>query len=168
MAHPLLSNIVWHSLAGPHAAFSAGTATARRYARGFPPIIGFADNDHPDLPALARFCDVGEHLYCGGWSGPVPPGWQLDTDTHMHQMAWEGAMPSPAASIDAVPLGPQHVPQMQELVALTQPGPFGPRNIELGSYFGVFDAERLVAMAGERMGFRRVQLPAVRALSRTL
>ena len=38
-----------------------------------------------------------------------------------------------------------------ELAGLTRPGPFGPRTIELGEYFGCFDGERLVAMAGERM-----------------
>jgi predicted GNAT family acetyltransferase len=34
---------------------------------------------------------------------------------------------------------------------LTKPGPFGPRTLELGDYFGLFDGERLIAMAGERM-----------------
>jgi len=38
-----------------------------------------------------------------------------------------------------------------ELADLTRPGPFGLRTIELGEYFGCFEAERLVAMAGERM-----------------
>jgi predicted GNAT family acetyltransferase len=45
------------------------------------------------------------------------------------------------------------------LALLTRPGPFGPRTIELGDYFGIFDAGRLVAMAGERMaaaGLREV------------
>ena len=37
------------------------------------------------------------------------------------------------------------------LAALTKPGPFGPRTIELGEYFGFFDGDRLMAMAGERM-----------------
>jgi predicted GNAT family acetyltransferase len=32
-----------------------------------------------------------------------------------------------------------------------QTGPFGPRTIELGDYFGYFDGAQLVAMAGERM-----------------
>ena len=41
--------------------------------------------------------------------------------------------------------------QALELAALTRPGPFGPRTIELGEYFGCFEGERLVAMAGERM-----------------
>jgi predicted GNAT family acetyltransferase len=42
------------------------------------------------------------------------------------------------------------VPEMLSLTALTEPGPFGPRTIELGDYLGVFDAGRLIAMAGER------------------
>jgi predicted GNAT family acetyltransferase len=42
------------------------------------------------------------------------------------------------------------VPQMLDLTALTHPGPFGPRTIELGEYLGCFDGERLIAMAGER------------------
>ena len=42
-------------------------------------------------------------------------------------------------------------PQALELALLTRPGPFGPRTPELGEYFGYFDGDRLVAMAGERM-----------------
>ena len=38
-----------------------------------------------------------------------------------------------------------------ELATLTNPGPFGIRTPELGEYFGYFDGERLIAMAGERM-----------------
>jgi predicted GNAT family acetyltransferase len=39
---------------------------------------------------------------------------------------------------------------MAALVALTEPGPWRPRTIELGDYHGVFDGDQLVAMAGER------------------
>ena len=42
-------------------------------------------------------------------------------------------------------------PAMLALVELTQPGPFRPRTIELGHYFGVFDDGELIAMAGERL-----------------
>jgi predicted GNAT family acetyltransferase len=48
---------------------------------------------------------------------------------------------------------------MLTLTKLTEPGPFFPRTIELGSYLGIFDAGSLVAMAGERMhlsGFTEV------------
>ena len=57
------------------------------------------------------------------------------------------------------PLTLDDEPQMAALVALTEPGPWRPRTIELGDYFGVFDGDRLVAMAGERQrlpGFTEV------------
>ena len=44
----------------------------------------------------------------------------------------------------------KHAPQALELAELTNPGPFGLRTLELGEYFGVFDGQRLIAMAGER------------------
>ena len=42
---------------------------------------------------------------------------------------------------------------MLDLVALTEPGPFRPRTIEMGAYYGHFEGADLVAMAGERLGF---------------
>jgi predicted GNAT family acetyltransferase len=66
-------------------------------------------------------------------------------------MVWEAAMPGSDEAPEAVRLGPEHSTQAFELAALTRPGPFGPRTIELGEYFGCFDGSRLIAMAGERM-----------------
>ena len=40
---------------------------------------------------------------------------------------------------------------MIALVALTEPGPFRPRTIELGGYIGIFHDDELVAMAGQRL-----------------
>jgi predicted GNAT family acetyltransferase len=60
-------------------------------------------------------------------------------------------MPAADEAPDARRLGPEHASQALDLAALTRPGPFGPRTIELGEYFGVFEGSRLVAMAGERM-----------------
>jgi predicted GNAT family acetyltransferase len=42
---------------------------------------------------------------------------------------------------------------MLDLVARTAPGPFRPRTIEMGCYFGHFEGTTLVSMAGERFGF---------------
>jgi len=147
----LLDNITWHTLAGPHARYAAGAGAARRYAQGFSPILGFADAGQPDFAAIARFCEPGEHFYCDGWSGTVPAGWRLDAESTMFKMIWNDEMPTVDDAPEAIPLGPNHVSQALELAALTRPGPFGPRTIELGAYFGCFDGPRLVAMAGERM-----------------
>jgi len=69
----------------------------------------------------------------------------------MFKMVCEIPMPEADEAPEAVRLGPEHAAQALELADLTRPGPFGLRTIELGEYFGCFEAERLVAMAGERM-----------------
>ncbi len=146
----LLDNIVWHTLAGPHAIYSAGTDEARRYAPGFSPIVGFANPDAPNVQALRAYCEPGEHFYCDGWSGAAPAGWQIEMESTMFKMVWEAGMPEGDGAPEVVRLGPQHAGQAHELATLTRPGPFGPRTIELGEYFGIFDGPRLVSMAGER------------------
>ena len=147
----LLDNITWHTLAGPHATFALGNDDVRRYAPGFSPIAGFADPARPNLTALAAYCDPGDHLYCDGWSGDAPRGWRIDVESTMFRMVWDAEAPSLDDAPEAIALGPEHAPQALELAALTRPGPFGPRTIELGEYFGCFAGRRLVAMAGERM-----------------
>jgi len=147
----LLDNIVWHTLAGPHAAFAAGTAGARRYAPGFSPIVGFADMERPNFGGLTPHCEAAEHFYCIGWAGSAPSGWRIDTETTMFKMIWASSLPAREAAPEVLRLTREHVPQALELATLTRPGPFGPRTIELGDYFGCFEGERLVAMAGERM-----------------
>jgi GNAT superfamily N-acetyltransferase len=69
----------------------------------------------------------------------------------MFKMVWEAPMPLDDAAPDAVPLHLEHAAQAVELARLTNPGPFGIRTLELGEYFGHFEGERLIAMAGERM-----------------
>jgi GNAT superfamily N-acetyltransferase len=148
----LLDNIMWHALAGPHARFATGTAEARRYAPGFSPIAGFAEASRPDLAALRPYCAPGEPLYCTGWSGAAPAGWRIDLEATIVRMVWRGELP---ADDDGAPepirLGPAHVAAALALAERTHPGPFAPRTIELGDYFGYRDGERLLAMAGERM-----------------
>jgi len=151
MAHPL-DNIFWNCLNGPHRRLATGTDRARRYAPGFSPIVGFPDPHAPDFAALRPFCTPGEQLYCDAWSGPVPDGWRIEAEATMFRLVWDGrAGPAQDAAPDALPLGPGHVDQAMALARLTRPGPFGPRTIELGEYFGCFDDGHLVAMAGERM-----------------
>ena len=150
MTH-LLDNITWHTLTGAHAGYSVGAHDARRYAPGFSPIAGFADPARPNFTALAPYCEADEHLYCDGWSGSAPAGWRIDLESTMFKMLWDGPVPSADDAPEAVPLTAKHAPQALDLANLTRPGPFGLKTIELGEYFGCFEGERLVAMAGERM-----------------
>lgn len=147
----LLDNIVWHALSGAQAQFAVGTGATRRYAPGFSPILGFEDVNRPDFTAIAPYCTPGEQFYTDAWSGPVPAGWSLQVESTMDKMVWQGALPAEEETLAAVPLSAAHAEQALALATLTRPGPFGIRTIELGDYFGVFEGDRLVAMAGERM-----------------
>ncbi len=150
MATHLFDNIAWHALTGTQAEFAAGTGAARRYARGFSPIVGFADPAEPDFDALRAICDPGEAFYCDGWNGPAPGDLRVEVDTTMYKMVFDGPMPERDEAPGAVALGAAHREQVMELVDLTRPGPFGPRTLELGDYFGEIEDGKLIAMAGER------------------
>ncbi|MES3001071.1 MAG: GNAT family N-acetyltransferase [Pseudomonadota bacterium] len=147
----LLDNIFWNALAGPQAKFASGSGDARRFARGFSPIIGFRNPREPDFAALAPYCEAGEHFYCVDWTGEAPEGWTIEAEATMFQMVWDAPLPQATQDARIVPLRPEHAPLAVELAALTQPGPFGPRTPELGDYFGIFEDGRLVAMSGERL-----------------
>ena len=65
-------------------------------------------------------------------------------------MICEASVTSPPVA--PLPLGTTDVPEMLVLTAATEPGPFLPQTIEMGSYFGIRASDgRLVAMAGERL-----------------
>lgn len=152
MQHPHLSQIFWHCLTGAHARYATGAGTARRYQRGFSPIVAFADASAPDFAALAPYCDPGERLYCEGWQGAAPPGWRIEAETTMFRMVWDAPAPLPASGgAPMVLMSAQHAAQALALATLCQPGPFGIRTPQLGDYLGVFEGGRLIAMAGERL-----------------
>jgi GNAT superfamily N-acetyltransferase len=149
--YPLLDNIMWNCLSGPHLRFATGHGGVRRYAAGFSPIVGFATPHEPDFETLSNYCAAGERFYCDIWNGAAPAGWQIEREAPMLKMVWEGPCPETDAAPDAVTLEARHFPQALELAIQRNPGPFGPRTPELGTYFGFFEEGRLIAMAGERM-----------------
>jgi ribosomal protein S18 acetylase RimI-like enzyme len=152
-----VTNIIWRCMDGTQRHLTTGDERARRYLKGFSPIVAFADPERPDFAALAAVCNPGERFYCSEWSGPVPDRWTVHRDARMLVMVWAGgAAPADDAS-EAVPLTHAHVPQMCALAESTRPGPFDVRTIDFGDYFGVFDGDRLIAMAGERMHDRHLR-----------
>ena len=146
---PRLANIFWRAFTGSHAHLTNGNEEVRRYSADFPPIVAFRDPSRPDFAALTRFSEPGERFYCGEWSGAEPAGWRIELDTHMCAMLWKGAAPR-ADYADLVRLGPEHVAEMRAIAAVTKPGPFASRPMDIGEWYGVFDGTKLVAIAGER------------------
>ncbi|MFE4638010.1 GNAT family N-acetyltransferase [Streptomyces sp. NPDC056773] len=148
----VLDNPVWAALDGPHRGFAeTGPAgLAARYPAGVSPFAALADPEDPRAWAdLAALAGPGQEVWVTGLSPTPPAGWA--TLMSIPGVQLDGSAVRGKEEPEAVLLGPADVPEMLELVALTRPGPFGERTVELGTYLGIRRGGRLVAMAGERM-----------------
>ena len=83
---------------------------------------------------------------------PLPDRWDHVEDFPLLQMTAVRNQGSNECDFRAVSvLGLADLGDMIDLVTLTEPGPLGPRTPELGTYVGVRQGGRLLAMGGERM-----------------
>ncbi|MEU8878222.1 GNAT family N-acetyltransferase [Streptomyces javensis] len=152
----VLDDPVGESLRGHHAGLGRRLGRAATYLPGVATFSAVpADADAADWAGLARL--LGREAFADMFScqASPPPDWEQVFVLEGRQMTWSGGsrpdQPDAANSTDVVELGAADVPQMLDLVAQTQPGPFWPRTLELGTYLGIRDGGRLVAMAGERL-----------------
>ncbi|MET9533041.1 GNAT family N-acetyltransferase [Streptomyces sp. NPDC006649] len=145
----LLDNAAWAALAGPHRRFAETVGSAARYRTDVAPFVALAD---PASPAawddLAVLVGPGEQTAVTGVTA-VPDGWETVRSGTGVQLVADTLRT--ARDPEAVRLTPADVPEMLDLVSRTRPGPFLPRTIELGAYWGIRRGGRLVAMAGERL-----------------
>jgi predicted GNAT family acetyltransferase len=154
----LLDNAAWNALTTEQAYLAQGNHLARRYPSDVSPFAAIGEQTREAYEALAALL-AGNTAPVSFSSPPIlPAGWTEKLSYDVSQMVFEGPAPlEPAQEMRR--LTHEDVPEMLALTTLTKPGPFLPRTIELGSYFGIFDGESLVAMAGERMrltGFTEV------------
>ncbi|MFD6435075.1 GNAT family N-acetyltransferase [Streptomyces venezuelae] len=147
--HPL-DNPARASLTGPHAHFAEGRGRVVRYPVDVSPFLALPDTvtdaDWADLAALAG---PGAEVPLLATTVRAPEGWETTFDVSGVQLVDDGVAAAPDP--EAVRLGPDDVPEMLDLVRRTEPGPFAPRTVELGTYLGIRRGGALVAMAGERL-----------------
>jgi ribosomal protein S18 acetylase RimI-like enzyme len=146
----LLDNPVYAALCGPHARFAQVRGRARRYPVDVAPFLAL-----PSSPSAQDWRDAAGLVAPGGYaavrySGAEPPdAWQALEAFDLVQMVGERV--TGVDCPEAIKLGAADVPEMLELVAQTEPGPFLTRTIELGDYLGIRRDGTLLAMAGERL-----------------
>ena len=161
-----LDNPIWSALTTDHAHFSLGGEWARRYPAEIGPLSGMPEQTDAGYAAMRPLAGPGGMVGLFLQEAPRPPaGWTLVRGGVLDQMVAQ----RPALKTADLPDGaemrrltPDDAAEMVALAELTEPGPFRLRTIELGMFFGVVQAGRLVAMAGQRLrvpGF--VELSAV-------
>jgi ribosomal protein S18 acetylase RimI-like enzyme len=145
----VLDRVVAASLEGHHARFARRHSQAVRYENDVTPFFAIENAHNPAAwDDAAELLDDGETAAFPGVS-TYPPEWQLIAKLDGVQMV--GTSISPKQEPEAVRLGPHDVPEILDLIARTEPGPFLQRTIELGTYLGIRQDGALIAMAGERM-----------------
>ncbi|WP_326585046.1 GNAT family N-acetyltransferase [Streptomyces sp. NBC_00481] len=146
----VLDNPARASLTGPHAHFAERRGRVLRYPLDVSPWLGLPDDlDADDWADLAALAGPGAEVPVPAYSRGFPAGWEVTFDLAGVQLVDDGVAAAP--DDEAVRLGPADVPEMLDLVERTQPGPFLPRTVELGTYLGIRRGGALIAMAGERL-----------------
>lgn len=150
----VLDDPVGESLRTGHAHLARRVGSSFTYV---PDVATFSavptDADPHAWNELAQLLGPGEFADMFSCPATPPPEWDPVFTLAGRQMIWTGSgdsTPEPPGA-DVIELGPSDVPEMLDLVERTRPGPFWPRTHELGSYLGIRDNGRLVAMAGERL-----------------
>jgi len=148
--HPL-DNPIWSALTGRQKDLADRHGNAARFHPNLSPLSATADESRSAFEDLARISNADQPAVLFAKNTP-PPGWEVLVDEPLIRMDCdrEPVMPS-NPGLSPVPLIEEHVPQMLDLVALTEPGPFEQETIKLGRFVGVFEDNTLIAMAGERL-----------------
>jgi ribosomal protein S18 acetylase RimI-like enzyme len=151
--NPALDDPVGESLRGHHRHLSRGHGRAITYAPGVATFVAVPTShrlqDWDDLALL-----LGHDGFADMFSSPAipPPQWKPVFTMEGVQMTGPPSLATERdAAAEVLTLGSADVSDMLELVARTRPGPFWTRTIAMGTYVGIRDRGRLVAMAGERL-----------------
>jgi len=152
----MLDNPILNSLHTGHAALAVAHGQARRFPAEIGPLSGVPDQSAASYDGLRELAGAGGTLALFFEDPPAPPpGWTLLRGGSLDQMVC--VEPAPRA-IRLLPpeaemrrLTTDDAYAMVQLAALTEPGPFFMRTLELGTFFGIFHGCRLVAMAGQRL-----------------
>jgi predicted GNAT family acetyltransferase len=90
----------------------------------------------------------------------IPASFEILFSCPLYQMVCMHPAAALKNDIPIRPLGAKDIPQMLELTGKTKPGPFFAQTYTMGDYYGIFQHEKLVSMAGERL-----QLPGYTEVS---
>jgi predicted GNAT family acetyltransferase len=159
----VLDNPGWNALISGNSNLANGNDEVKYFAKDVSPFVGFKHSTHQSFQTLF---DIVPHNGPLGFITPVeteiPQQWEVLQAIKSYQMVFDEAIEPAGVTAELKPLTTEHVPQMLALTKLTNPGPFAEKTIDFGHYQGIFDGDKLVAMAGQRLNiFNYAEISAV-------
>ena len=145
-----LANPVWEALTGRQSEHAIMGDNVALYKPDTFFFAGIPEGSIEDMERVAELCKTGEMVGLMGFNieAEQPRFKRMGGVTAIQMIADELPEYTP---VDFVELTREDLPQMAELIKLTEPGPFLPNVIDIGRYIGVKVDGKLVALAGERI-----------------
>ena len=127
----------------------------------YPPAIApFAAIPHagilPDLEFAHRRGLASQAYFVGVCPNSLPGSWRVVSRSNILQLFPTGEIPDSGEDAGIV-LGESDRAAMRELTQIAFPDFFRERTAELGLYLGIYEGEKLLAMAGERLALPGLQ-----------
>lgn len=148
--HPL-DRPVWGALNGRQAHLAVVNGAAVRIDPGYGPFAAARDASAEAQEVLSAVLEQGETWLVEPEEWPAPPGARVAWVAPLVQMVADNPAVMEQGDDLAVLLSEDDNPAMTALALATEPGPWGTRTRLYGSFYGFFEGDRLMAMAGERM-----------------
>jgi len=147
----VLDNPAWSALISGNKHLANGNNIARYFDAEVSPFAALKENTVENFAELHVMVPGDKPiLFVTPTQMEIPAGWMLLNQISGFQMVHNGR-PLTTDSARTIALTAEHIPQMLALTKLTNPGPFGTRTIAFGHYRGIFEGDKLAAMAGQRL-----------------
>jgi predicted GNAT family acetyltransferase len=148
----VLDNPAWSALISGNKHLANGNDQVRYFDKDVAPFAAFKENTIDHFRVLDELLqrDVPV-IFVTSVEWDVPAQWKVLNCVKTFQMIYEGEAKPIDAAPELITLTTEHIPQMLALTKLANPGPFELRTIEFGHYRGIFEGDKLVAMAGQRL-----------------
>jgi predicted GNAT family acetyltransferase len=149
----LLDNPIWSALRTGNKNLAQGTENVKYYPFDVAPFAGLKENISENFKMLYDITPVDADIFgiVTTTETNIPEPWSIVHCTPLLQMVCENPIIRKEFSEPIINLSDEYISQMLALTHLTNPGPFRQRTIDYGHYQGIFEGEKLVAMAGQRM-----------------
>ncbi|PZR29790.1 MAG: GNAT family N-acetyltransferase [Citrobacter freundii] len=148
----LLYNPVYNALLYHDAHLGSSAGEVRFFDEAISPFAGFPTGYAKGFTDLHKVLPAGRKiLYAKPDPIEQPEGWQIIASIEGLQFIFNEKNRLQEPAIIPALLNNDHVQEMIQLAQLTKPGPFGPRTIEFGYYYGIFENGQLAAMTGQRL-----------------
>jgi len=147
-----LENPVWQALSSGDSLLNQGDQSIKYFSSTVSPFLGMESWEKENqlqllqsMPAERSFSVMIQDTI------NFIDQFEVIFTTPLYQMVCNKLIPALQSSTKSDVLKSKDVPAMLVLTALTKPGPFLSETINFGNYIGIYDNEKLISMAGERL-----------------